>query len=156
MEWFWTIVEWLPWILGVVAVGSFGTFLFVMIRAQRACRRRLPPVQVAGASEDGLFLYRGEGDIFELRWDDIEEIETFKVDLYIHDEILVGFVARGGAYFQVSEEDSGFAEAMEQMRIAFPSIPENWFDTVMRPAFATNHCVLWKRHAHDPIAVATD
>jgi hypothetical protein len=49
----------------------------------------------------------------------------------------------GAAPVQVSEEWRGFADLFEPLRVAFPSIPEDWYVVVMKPAFERNQRVLY-------------
>jgi len=79
----------------------------------------------------------------ECRWSDVREIETYKIDLYAHDLICLGFrISDKDEWIELHELHRGFNEVIEFMESRF-SLPDNWYEDVMRPAFATNHCVLW-------------
>ena len=77
-------------------------------------------------------------------WRDVEEIQTFKLDLLTTDDIRLAFRVPDG-WYELSEDHTGFMEVAEAMRAKFPSIPEDWYQEVMHPAFATNQRTLWKR-----------
>lgn len=75
-------------------------------------------------------------------WDDIDEIETYKADLFIYDMICLSFHTSEG-WHEVQEQDVGFPELMNVLRSRFPSIPEDWYGVVMHPAFEANARTLW-------------
>ena len=79
-----------------------------------------------------------------IRWDAINEIQTYKYDLYGWDEICVALHV-GELWYELSEEHLGFIDAITAMQLRFPSIPEHWYFDVSHPAFATNQRVLWTR-----------
>jgi hypothetical protein len=75
-------------------------------------------------------------------WRDVEEIETYKRDLFSSDEIYLSFGVTD-AWYEFSESDAGFQQLAELMQAKFPSIPECWYGEVMQPPFATNQRTLW-------------
>jgi hypothetical protein len=79
-----------------------------------------------------------------VRWDDIEEIRVFKLDLLTIDEIRVAFHVPAG-WVELSERDRGFKRVVEETQRRFPSVPQGWYQEAMFPAFATNQRVLWRR-----------
>ena len=110
-------------------------------------RRRPPEVPRISLTGDGVELRRGAERLSGLRWHEVERVVSYKRDLFTVDEILVAFEYRGVAgepmTFIVSEECPGFPEFMTALRVAFPTIPEDWYSRVMQPAFATNLTVLF-------------
>lgn len=75
-------------------------------------------------------------------WDAVEEIRTFKVDLYIYDNIRLAFLV-GERWHEIHEEEDGFRDVADEMQRRFPSIPEDWYFTVMLLAFESNERTLW-------------
>jgi hypothetical protein len=109
-----------------------------------------PPIARYIVVEAGVAVCRGDQPEEVLfYWDEIEAIETYKVDLFTFDDIRLRFRI-GPAAHELSEEIAGFVDVMSAMQNQFPSIAPDWHLTVMFPAFATNHRVLWVR-ATSPI-----
>lgn len=79
-----------------------------------------------------------------VRWVEIDEIHTFKLDLGTIDDIRLA-VHDSRGWHELSEQDEGFMEIAAELQRRFPTIPELWYFEVMLPAFATNQRVLWKR-----------
>jgi hypothetical protein len=104
-----------------------------------------PPVISLSADNVGVTIERsGQAEPVLIRWDDVDEIQTFKADLGIVDDIRIALRVRNG-WYQLSEENRGFMDVTEAMQRKFPSIPKGWYFEVMHPAFATNQRVLWCR-----------
>lgn len=80
-----------------------------------------------------------------LQWDEIARIRTYKVDLHTTDCICLLFEQAAGLPVPVSEEWDGFIAFMERMRERFPTIPADWYETVMLPAFETNEAILFEK-----------
>ena len=111
-----------------------------------ASRLRREPVTVAIAADD-----EGVVATMSIRerpvsfsWLDVEEIQTFKRDLFSFDEICLSFCV-SDLWYEFWESDVGFPRLAELMQAKFPSIPEGWYGEVMQPPFATNQRTLWKR-----------
>ncbi len=84
--------------------------------------------------------------IVSVAWVDVVSITTYKIDLLTTDCILLLFeLAPGQGPVQISEEWPGFTEFMPAMQNAFPSIPEDWYGVVMKPAFEPNRRELFRR-----------
>src|SRR5262245_35736834 len=77
-------------------------------------------------------------------WDDVAEIQTFKLDCLTYDDIRLPF-RFAVCWHEFSEDCHGFMEMAETMRQRFPSIAADWYFKVMQPPFATNQRELWKR-----------
>jgi len=109
---------------------------------------REPPVQppTVRVVEDGLQVIRGVDVLASARWSDVKQIITYKHDLFSTDEIRVGFLAatEADSWLEISEEWSGFKEAIARMEELFPSIPGDWFWEVAVPAFDRKETVLWE------------
>ena len=81
-----------------------------------------------------------------VKWNDIYEIHTYKIDLVAFDSIALCFYEfHRDRWTEVTEEDTGFKDLVKILRQVFPSIPEDWDYVVAFPAFETNHRVLYKR-----------
>ena len=89
-----------------------------------------------------------------VKWATVRRISTYKLDLLTSDEICLALEYDDGIpmHIEVSEEQPGF----EQFRIFVEKrfcFPGDWWETVMKPAFARNHAVLYERaeqgHAGD-------
>ncbi len=98
---------------------------------------------------DNGFVLLSATDGSELRrgvWRQVTRIQTYKVDLFTTDCICLLFEFQVGADpIQVSEEWHGFADFMVALGHQFPSMPQDWYLEVMKPAFAPNHRVLFER-----------
>ena len=81
----------------------------------------------------------------KVRWDAIRAITTYKRDLVIYDDICLEFQTDAGVWVEVSEEEPGFRCLVTEIERRFPGIPQDWFTTVMHPAFKPNERVLWQR-----------
>lgn len=96
--------------------------------------------------EDGLQVIREDDILGSVNWVDIKKIIVYKYDNFTTDEICVGLLTAldADSWLEISEECSGFMEAVEKMREVFPSIPEDWYIEVMVPVFERKETVLWQ------------
>lgn len=76
-------------------------------------------------------------------WDDVTQIETYKVDCAVYDEIVLKFHTAKGP-FAILEGHAAFIELTYKLADFF-NVPEEWYNDVMHPAFETNHKVLFKK-----------
>ncbi len=85
-----------------------------------------------------------DGVVGHVRWNELERIQAYKVDLLTTDCICLLFEFRDGkAPIQVSEEWQGFVELFTPMSARFPSISPNWYLEVMAPAFERKQTILY-------------
>jgi hypothetical protein len=93
------------------------------------------------------FLKRLRGrELFRVRWQDVQEVRAYKRDLLTTDLVCLGFRdTEDDEYYEVHEEMTGFDQLRTRLLEVFPTIPSGWFENVMRPAFATNLMVLFRR-----------
>ena len=78
-------------------------------------------------------------------WAEIREIVAFKVDLLTVDDVRFAFRFQSGAddaWFEVSEEQPGFADLVAELESRFPSV-RGWRARVIKPAFAANRIQLY-------------
>lgn len=95
-------------------------------------------------NELGVFTYDSEGFSIELKggpeylkWSDITEINVFKKDLYVYDEIDMEIIYGEWAIL-ITEEIPGWFQFVLKTKSVFPSIPKEWDLEIVHPAFATN------------------
>lgn len=87
---------------------------------------------------------------WHLHLNEIEEIASWKLDLWSCDEICVGFkIADSDDFYLCCESDSGFKEMIEEVTSRFP-LKEEWRQSVMFPPLAENFTVLWKQFSAAP------
>lgn len=79
-----------------------------------------------------------------VRWDDVDEVRTYKRDFFAFDSICLAFHTQDG-WFECCEEDGHFEDLFAALKEHFPGVPASWYDEVMLPAFETNERTLWKR-----------
>lgn len=107
------------------------------------------PKEKIRATSEGFDVWRGERELFRVRWDDVREIVTFKRDLITTDCVCLAFrMSDQDDYFEVNEEIAGFVLLTDELIKRFPSINRDWFGSVTQPPFATN----WTRlHGEAPV-----
>ena len=77
-------------------------------------------------------------------WENVVEIQVFKVDLVTSDDIRLTFLV-GETHCEISESWEGFSDVTQEMHRRYPSIAEDWHSNAIHPAFATKQKTLWKR-----------
>lgn len=102
-------------------------------------------------NELGFHAYReSPAASFDIRWDDVIEIRTYKHDLFAIDTICLAFVmTQPDAGIEIWEEDEGYKEVVSAMERRFP-IPDDWWRKVAFPAFVTNERVLYSKLSATP------
>jgi len=80
----------------------------------------------------------------EINWSDIQEIAAYKVDLYAVDEIRLNIVTEKST-ITVSEEIPGYFIFKEKIKNIFPDSDKDWEHKVIKPAFAENFTIIYKR-----------
>jgi hypothetical protein len=111
----------------------------------RSRPRGAPVFATIEADDERVVITRSDGTgPHSFAWRDVDEVQTFKLDLFGYDDIRLAFRV-GDLWHEVGEEDAGFVELGTKMAAKLPSVPENWYMEVMFPAFATNLRTLWKR-----------
>lgn len=103
------------------------------------------------SDSSGFTLSPPKGESIHVRWDEVREIRTYKIDLLSYDEICLCFevagtgTTEGGTlWIEVTESDQGFRLLTDHMERRFPAIPSDWYSEVMFPAFATCEAVLYR------------
>jgi hypothetical protein len=104
------------------------------------------------ADRDGVRVVLADGTVSSrFCWADVTEIRTFKLDLGTWDDIRLAFQV-DDLWYEYSEEIKGFGQLSDTMREVFPDVPQDWFWVVMKPAFATNERVLYRRGENKNLA----
>jgi hypothetical protein len=81
-------------------------------------------------------------------WTDIEEVSAYKVDLITTDDICLD-ISFQDFILTISEEVPGFPLFIEKLIEALPGIDGDWEAKVIKPPFATNQTIIYKReHPH--------
>jgi hypothetical protein len=117
-------------------------------RARALLGKNLPepqPDRDIELTADGFEVRPHESSTVEaaLRWDEIQRIRTYKLDLLTVDCICLLFERAAAPPIQISEEWNGFVALMEEMRLRFPGIPADWYESVMQPPFERNEATLY-------------
>ena len=97
---------------------------------------------------DGFAVVALAGSCDRIRWRDVVRVAAYKRDLITTDELILSFeiVDDPGMVHEVSEEWTGFEELRAALEKAL-GIGSGWYQDVIRPAFATNHRIIFEREA---------
>jgi hypothetical protein len=91
----------------------------------------------------GFTLENRSEESFNVDWEQVKQIVTFKKDCFAYDRICLEFKLNEQEYLRIHEHMIGFWEVTKSMQNAFPGISEDWDSKVMLPAFETNYSVLY-------------
>jgi len=108
---------------------------------------RLRPKAVALAvrvTDENITVLEGDRQCWQVGWDDIQEIVTFKLDLLTYDDIRLAFRV-DDLWVELSEDAEGWSTLSSALARRFPTIPTDWYKTVIFPPFATCYRVLYER-----------
>jgi hypothetical protein len=86
------------------------------------------------------FLYKGK----QYKWNDIEELNAYKADMFTYDEIRIDIVFKG-VFLTITEETPGWYQFVIKTKEVFPSIAKDWDDKIVFPPFADNFITLYKK-----------
>jgi len=100
---------------------------------------RHPPNTSISIDDNGFSLSR-----ISVRWSTVRTIATYKWDLWSYDDICLAFQVAEDSWAEVSEDEPGFRELVVEVERRYPSVPRDWFNSVVHPAFETNYRVLWR------------
>ena len=101
----------------------------------------LPELWVAS---DGFHMSNRRSRAIHVRWDDIDQIVTWKEDVMVYDDIWLGFHRRSTEdWVRIGEQQSNFMNVAIEMRRHFPAIAEGWYFEVMEPVFERKFTVLY-------------
>ncbi|MEL6712512.1 MAG: hypothetical protein AAFP86_01980 [Planctomycetota bacterium] len=104
------------------------------------------PGLVSGLRADATGVWTQEQCI---EWSDVRSVHAYKTDLLTFDQVCV-VVACDEAELAFSENDDGYAAALDAMHAALPGFPpfDSWCTEVALPPFDLNDTELW----HSPDA----
>lgn len=105
--------------------------------------RRKPPTPTVRVSDEGMMLFDGDRPGVRFAWSEVQEIVTFKRDLYIYDDIRLAFRV-DGRWVEVSEETEGWPKLVAAIERHFPTIPPDRYQAVMLPPFEACFRVLYE------------
>lgn len=94
-------------------------------------------------TSDG-FIITTEGDKKEIKWNYIETILGYKVDLYTSDTICLD-VFCGNESFRITEETLGWYQFVLRSKEAFSQINKTWDTEITIPAFETKLTLVYDR-----------
>jgi hypothetical protein len=77
-----------------------------------------------------------------IAWDDITQLNVYKVDQFTVDRIDMEIVY-GGKALTISEELPGWYQFVLKTKEIFPTIPKNWDTEIIPPAFSTNYATIY-------------
>ena len=77
-------------------------------------------------------------------WDNILSIFGYKVDLMTIDEICLDIFMVDGTLLKITESTGGWYEFMDELNNKL-SIPNEWYNVVAKPAFATNLTLIYDK-----------
>ena len=107
--------------------------------------RRFPPpdpeVRVREGGFDVISVDK-ELRLATVNWKDVDQIETYKLDLITTDCVCLLFRI-GDEEVQLSEEWEGFHTLFGPLNDNFPSIGDDWYANVVQPPFEAKRTVLF-------------
>ncbi len=102
-------------------------------------------------NESGIFEYHDNGftvtynDFTKtLQWNEITQMNAYKIDLITTDCIVLEIVY-GDEVITINEELRGWYQFVIKTKQVFPSIPKDWDINIMFPPFAENRTTIYKR-----------
>lgn len=94
-------------------------------------------------TDDGFSITYGDFQQ-ELKWAEITEIDVYKSDLMVYDQIEMRIVY-GDKSFTITEELPGWYQFIIKTKKIFPDIPKDWDLKIPFPTFETNYTVIYKK-----------
>jgi hypothetical protein len=96
-------------------------------------------------SETGMIVSMYRKPTVQFSWDEVDEIASFKRDLYIHDQICLSISIKGqDTKLSIEEDNPNWVNVVKVLESRF-SLSVNWQGEVMNPAFETKWTVLWPK-----------
>ncbi len=84
-------------------------------------------------------------NLWQVKWEVLEEICAFKVDCITVDLICIGFRQKGIETFLITDEETpGWKELITELSAKYGIDESSWFENVAFPALKENYIVLWK------------
>jgi hypothetical protein len=100
----------------------------------------------------GIFEYQDNGFTINLesgqqkiKWDDIQTVFGYKLDLYTTDCICADIFCGNDKSFRVTEDTSGWFQFQIRLKEKFPNIHKTWEIEIAAPAFETTLTLVYDR-----------
>ena len=94
-------------------------------------------------SDEGFWI-KLNSDSIKVNWADVLEITAYKVDLLTVDEVRVDIITNA-VTVTITEETLGYDVFKEKLKAIFPESDMQWEEKVVKPAFAENLTVIYKK-----------
>lgn len=79
-------------------------------------------------------------------WPEVDEINVFKEDMVTFDLVCMEFWIRyRDQTFEVNDDVGGFWELTKRIKEVFSTSEQRWEESVVKPAFARNATMIYKR-----------
>ena len=96
--------------------------------------------------EDGFAVYKGESCFADVKWDDVEEIRAYKIDVFSYDLICFCFgCCDNDSFIEVHEAMEGFRSLQKAVEERYKNLLDDWWSKVSFPAFAANMTTIWEK-----------
>lgn len=109
-------------------------------------RKRQEPRFKIVADSTVFSLHKGVQTLWTVRWEQIEIIEAYKVDLFTVDQLRLAFYSEDERVHIIEEDIGDFEDFVAQMMAALPSIPTDWRTKVLFPAFEESRMVIYNKN----------
>ncbi|QDU11064.1 hypothetical protein [Gimesia aquarii] len=94
--------------------------------------------------DSGVFCKKRDGTVVEgFHWSDVDQIEVYKVDLMIYDEVALLFKTENAKH-EILEGHSAFQELISELHHYF-DVRESWYLDAIEKPFETNWKTLYKK-----------
>ncbi len=104
-------------------------------------------------NSNGIFTYNASGFELpinhkqtEIKWQEIDKVTAYKIDLLSTDEIRLFVQAENGKQFEISESTKGWFQFVEKIKEKFPNISKTWEIDITNPAFERKETELYNRN----------
>ena len=90
------------------------------------------------------FTYRDKKENTLIHWNDIHRIETYKTDQITSDTIVLT-ISTSNSTFTITDDSLHWEQFTYQLEHHFSTLDKDWKSKVMKPAFESNHLVLFQK-----------
>ena len=135
--------------LGVALEIPFFIKVSERIAEKRRIREQRCSISFDASSIAVVDLSKPEGNVFSLRWTDIERITVFKRDIFTVDLICLCADFAGDKGLELDEDMPGWNALIDVLPKQLPGCKrrEDWFSTVAYPPFAPNPTEIYRRES---------
>jgi hypothetical protein len=103
-------------------------------------------------NSDGIFSYNENGfelsineTLTKVKWNEIQKLTAYKIDLLTTDEICLFVEAENGKQFEISESTEGWFKFLEKTKEQFENINKMWEIDISNPAFERKETEIYNR-----------